>query len=107
MFERGLSQRRACRFVGLSRTVARYASRRPSDTALRHRLRELAGQHQRYGYLRVHVLPGRERIPLAAPERRNQRWSLDFVGDSLCTGRRFRALTIVDDDSRESPGQHR
>lgn len=50
-------------------------------------------------------LPGRERAPLALPERRNQRWSLDFVSDSLCSGRRFRVLYIVDDYSRESPGQ--
>lgn len=31
----------------------------------------------------------------------NERWSLDFVSDTLSTGRRFRALTIVDDFSRE------
>jgi putative transposase len=33
--------------------------------------------------------------------RPNERWSLDFVSDTLSTGRRFRALTIVDDFSRE------
>jgi putative transposase len=31
----------------------------------------------------------------------NQRWSLDFVHDQLVTGRRFRALNIVDDVTRE------
>jgi putative transposase len=31
----------------------------------------------------------------------NQRWSMDFVSDSLSCGRRFRALTIVDCHSRE------
>ena len=31
----------------------------------------------------------------------NERWSADFVSDTLSTGRRFRALTIVDDFSRE------
>jgi putative transposase len=35
--------------------------------------------------------------------RRNQRWSMDFVSDSLAGGTRFRALTIVDDWSRYSP----
>ena len=32
----------------------------------------------------------------------NTRWSLDFVHDTLRSGRRIRALTIVDDFSRES-----
>ena len=43
------------------------------------------------------------RIPIAAPDRPNQKWSMDFVTDSLVTGRRFRALTIVDDYTRECP----
>ena len=33
----------------------------------------------------------------------NQRWSMDFAADSLYTGRRFRALAVVDDYSRECP----
>ncbi len=48
-------------------------------------------------------LPRRERLPLTVPERRNARWSMDFVSDALWTGRRFRALGIVDDCTRESP----
>ena len=43
----------------------------------------------------------RETIP--SPVRPNQRWSMDFVSDSTVTGRRFRALAIVDDYSRECP----
>jgi putative transposase len=43
------------------------------------------------------------RIILPIPERQNERWSMDFVTDSLVTGRRFRALVIVDDCTRESP----
>jgi putative transposase len=39
--------------------------------------------------------------PMALPERINQRWSLDFVSDTLSDGRRFRFLCIVDDYSRE------
>ena len=31
----------------------------------------------------------------------NQKWSMDFVSDTLSCGRRFRALTIVDCHSRE------
>jgi putative transposase len=32
----------------------------------------------------------------------NERWSLDFVDDTLASGRRIRALTIVDDYTHES-----
>ena len=43
------------------------------------------------------------RVIMPAPERPNQKWSMDFVSDSVVTGRRFRALAIVDDYSRECP----
>ena len=43
----------------------------------------------------------RETIP--SPVRPNQRWFMDFVSDSTVTGRRFRALAITDDCSRECP----
>ena len=33
----------------------------------------------------------------------NERWSMDFVSDSLSSGRRFRVLNIVDDFSKLSP----
>lgn len=39
-----------------------------------------------------------EQIQLTAP---NQCWSMDFVMDALFDGRRFRALTLVDNYSRE------
>lgn len=35
--------------------------------------------------------------------RLNESWSMDFVSDALFDGRRFRALTIVDNFSRECP----
>lgn len=41
------------------------------------------------------------RTPMALPERANQRWSLDFVSDTLADGRRFRILCVVDDFTRE------
>jgi hypothetical protein len=46
---------------------------------------------------------GRERVPLVAPERRNQRWSMDSVSDSLCSGRWFWILNIVAEDLRSTP----
>ena len=38
---------------------------------------------------------------LVATSAINQRWSLDFVSDTLSDGRRFRILCVVDDFSRE------
>lgn len=35
------------------------------------------------------------------PQGPNQRWSLDFVSDSLSCGRRLRILNVIDDFSRE------
>ncbi len=41
------------------------------------------------------------RAPMLLPAAINQRWSLDFVSDTLGDGRSFRILCIVDDFSRE------
>ena len=41
------------------------------------------------------------RVPLPSPERRNEQWALDFVSDTLESGRRYRALTVIDLFSRE------
>jgi putative transposase len=46
----------------------------------------------------VRYVRGNEVRPATRP---NERWSVDFVHDTLAHGRRFRALTIVDDCSRE------
>ena len=129
----GLSERRACALVGVSRRVVRYRSIRPDDAALRQRLRELAGERRRFGYRRLGYLLSREgmrpnhkkllrlyreeglrvrrrggrkralgtRAPMVLPDGPNQRWSLDFVSDSLVCGRRFRILCVVDDFTRE------
>lgn len=43
------------------------------------------------------------RTPLPRPTTPNEHWSMDFVSDALGDGRKFRALTIVDDCTRESP----
>ncbi|AMK18936.1 transposase [Sphingobium sp. MI1205] len=129
----GLSERRACSLVGVSRRVIRYEPTRPDDGALRQRLRELAAERRRFGYRRLGYLLAREglrpnhkkllriyreeglrvrrrggrkralgtRAPMALPQGPNQRWSLDFVSDSLVCGRRFRILCILDDFTRE------
>ena len=38
---------------------------------------------------------------MTLPQGPNQRWSLDFVSDTLTDGRRLRILAVVDDFSRE------
>jgi putative transposase len=52
----GLSERRACEIVEADRTMIRYRSRRPADTELRARLRDLANERRRFGYRRLFVL---------------------------------------------------
>ena len=44
-----------------------------------------------------------ERVPRSTPLTVNVRWSMDFVSDALADGRKIRALSIVDDFSRECP----
>ena len=56
-----VSQRRACRLVGLSRTVLAYQpASNPVNEALTQRMVELAAVRRRFGYRRIHVLLRRE-----------------------------------------------
>lgn len=55
-----VSERRACLSLGVNRTSVRYRSRRPTDEALRDRLRALAAVRRRFGYRRLFVLLRRE-----------------------------------------------
>ena len=58
-----VSERRACSLVAADRKMIRYRSRRPPDTELRARLRELANQRRRFGYRRLFILLRREGEP--------------------------------------------
>ena len=129
----GVSERRACSILEADRSSVRYRHRRPADTELRQRLRELSRERRRFGYRRLQILLHREgirmnhkklrrlyreeglqvrkrggrkralgsRAPILLPGRPGERWSLDFMSDSFCDGRRFRILCVVDDFSRE------
>ena len=46
-------------------------------------------------------LPASERVPLQLARAVNEVWSMDFVSDSLSTGRRIKCLTVADDFSHE------
>ncbi len=65
-----------------------------------HRLYREEGLSLRRKRPRRHVTAAR-RTERPEPKLRNESWSMDFVSDSLFDGRRFRALTLVDNFSRE------
>ena len=129
-----LSERRACRLVGLSRDSFRNPPMASEQTqALQCRIVDIAHQRRRFGYRRVHDLlrrdfpgvnhkrvyrlyreanlavrkrkkskrPLNERVPLQLAKAVNEVWSMDFVSDSLSTGRRLKYLTVADDFSHE------
>ena len=130
-----MSERRACRVIGLARSTCRHPAPARQDRELRARLCALAAERPRFGYRRLHVLLRREgvvvnhqrvrrvyreeglavrrrrrkrvaqqrRVLLAPATRLNERWSMDFTGDSLADGRTFRTFNLVDDFSREAP----
>ncbi len=55
-----LSERRACRLVGVARSTCQYQPHRDPALALRERLRALAEQRRRFGYRRLTILLRRE-----------------------------------------------
>ena len=55
-----MSERRACRVLGVDRTSVRYQATRPDDGVLRDRLKALAQERRRFGYRRLHVMLRRE-----------------------------------------------
>ena len=66
-----------------------------------YRLYRMEGLSMRLKRPRRHVMAAhRQNRPAAGAI--NENWSMDFVSDALFDGRRIRALTVVDDFSRES-----
>lgn len=111
-----LSERVACKLACMSRTAFRYHPKTASDIDLRERLKLLAAQYSRYGYLmlqsllkvvnkkhtyRLYTEEGlqvrakkrkklhRPRLVMDVPTRLNQRWSMDFVSAQLSNGGAF------------------
>ena len=70
----GLSKRKACILVDLSRTAYGYRPHREGDTVLRNRLRELAGQRKRFGSPRLHIMLKRDcrKSPISLKKSRIQ-----------------------------------
>lgn len=63
MSAHALSERRACRVVGLSRSVKRYAVKRPDDSAVIEALTALVERHPRYGFPKLFTLLRRAEKP--------------------------------------------
>ena len=130
----GLSQRRACGLIEITRRSFRRTPTPDHNQELRQRLRALAEERRRWGcpllfqlirregwgvnHKRVERLYRQEGLSLRRRRRRkrlshlrvvrppavaaNQAWALDFVHDRLLNGSGFRALTVIDEWSRES-----
>jgi putative transposase len=109
-----------------------YQPKEKGDGPLLKRIEEIAAVRVRYGFWRIFVLLRREgwqvnhkrvyrqaglNLRSKRPRRRkaaahrwerpvltapNQSWSMDFVVDALFEGRKLRALTVVDNFTRES-----
>jgi transposase InsO family protein len=126
---RGVSQRKACRYLGLSRRVACYALKQPGkDRIIGQRLITASQDVPRFGYRRMaawlSLSESRARrlwrtlglnIPRRRPRRRrsgndirlpgavrpNAVWSYDFVHDQLVDGRVLKLLCVIDEYTRE------
>ena len=126
-----MSVGRACRVIGLQRSLWYYQSRK-NDAALIGRLTELAEMLPTRGFdkyysiirqeglkwarsrvLRVYRemklcrrrkhkrrLPTRVKEPLQKQSEPNCSYSMDFMSDSLVSGRKLRILKVVDDCTR-------
>jgi len=128
-----VSERRACKLMGMNRGSYRYEPRPDRNVQLREALVTLAKQKPRYGYRRLHALLVRRDHPASVMRvyrlyrteglavrrlkrkrlsrvavashlvRSNQEWALDFACDTLATGRGIRVLAVVDAYTREKP----
>src|SRR6185437_2936819 len=101
--------------MAVPRSSGRYRSRR-DDSRIQERLRELAREHPRFGYRRLHLYLHKEmsvnhtrrkhlrrtfepRPMLTAP---CQEWALDFASDVTAAGQRFRVLGVIDSFTRQA-----
>jgi len=124
------SERHVCELMAVPRSSGRYRSRR-DDSQIQERLRELAREHPRFGYWRLHLYLHREtgvnhkkvqrvyrELGLTVKRTRrehlrrtlqprpvltapNQEWALDFASDVTAAGQRFRVLGVIDSFTRQ------
>jgi putative transposase len=124
------SERRVCELLEVPRSSGRYRSRR-DDSQIEERLRELAREHPRFGYRRLHLYLHKEmavnhkkvqrvyrQLGLSVKRTRrkhlrrmlqprsvltapNQEWALDFASDVTASGQRLRVLGVIDSYTRQ------
>ena len=124
------SERHVCELMAVPRSSGRYRSRR-DDSQIQERLRELAREHPRFGYRRLHLYLHKEmgvnhkkvqrvyrELGLTVKRTRrkhlrrtlqprpvltapNQEWALDFASDVTAAGQRFRVLGVIDSFTRQ------
>jgi putative transposase len=71
---RGVSQRRACALLSVSRSTLGYPLRLPlKDAPVLEAMRDLSAQYPRFGYRRIHVFLGRRGFELS-PDRVHRIW---------------------------------
>lgn len=126
----GLSERKACDYVGIQRSSRRYVRRPDRNAALRAGLREMAkpgvGYRQAWARLRhqfpglnvkrVHRLWKEEKLQLKRRKTRkfktgatvpmkaehpNHVWCLDFSFDACVNGTKLKILAVIDEHTRE------
>jgi putative transposase len=127
-----VSERRACKLLGVDRGSYRYEPRPDRNAELREALVTLARQKPRFGYRRLHAVLTKRNQGVSAMRiyrlyraeglavrrlkrkrlsrvavashlvRRNQEWALDFACDTLGNGRGIRILAVVDAFTREN-----
>lgn len=131
---RGVSVRRACALMEVSRSALRYVSTMPArDAELAGELQRIARENPTYGYrfawgvlfkakwrvnrkrvrrlwrqLRLAPKPHKKCRKIRtgkprelAPDGPNQVWAYDFVHDVCANGQKIKALTVVDEWTRE------
>jgi putative transposase len=128
--EFGSSERHVCELMAVPRSSCRYRSRR-DDSQVQQRLQELAREHPRFGYRRLHLYLHKEmnvnhkkvqrvyrELGLSVKRTRRkhlrrtlqprptltapgQEWALDFASDVTAAGQRFRVLGVIDGFTRQ------
>jgi putative transposase len=90
-----ISERRACRLLGLCRATLRYLKRPDRNVELRALLRALAEQRRRFGYRRLHVLLGRDGVAVNLKRVRRLYREEGLSLRARRGRRRFRGIRVV------------
>ncbi len=74
LIDRGISERRACRLIGVARSALAYQSKVDAkDASVIEAMKRLSGQYPRYGYRKIRIFLGREGFEMS-PGRAERLW---------------------------------